>query len=128
MSLTDDLVREALTDITIKLLNANVIPWDDIILAIKTHGLVLDVTKFTLTNPEVRQGLASFVLELIPGLIRSGSLTTKQVVEQLNIETQRPFPGKGEGKDLRDPRIQPLGPFPDEEFPHDHHEKTTSKL
>lgn len=41
MSLTDDLVREALTDITIKLLNADVIPWDDIILAIKLMVLFL---------------------------------------------------------------------------------------
>ena len=48
MSLTDPRVRLGMIDMTIRLLNAEVIPWDDIFLALKRHGLAIDVIKFTL--------------------------------------------------------------------------------
>ena len=66
MSLTDPRVRLGMIDMTIRLLNAEVIPWDDIFIALKRHGLAIDVIKFTFTDAQTRVGLAAFVIELLP--------------------------------------------------------------
>ena len=81
MSLTDPRVRLGMIDMTIRLLNAEVIPWDDIFIALKRHGLAIDVIKFTFTDAQTRVGLAAFVIELLPALVTSGALDLRQILE-----------------------------------------------
>ena len=83
MSLTDPLVRRSLTDVTARLLKARVVPWDDIFIALRRHGLAFEVVEFTLTNAETRAGLASFVVELLPRLVNAGSITPGQLLDTI---------------------------------------------
>ncbi|CAH6722493.1 hypothetical protein CLIB1444_09S04786 [[Candida] jaroonii] len=82
-SLTDDQVRQGIIDMTIQLLQANVIPWEEIFNALKNSGLAVDVIKFLLTDPESRSGTVSLVLELLPKLLEQGIISFKDVLERI---------------------------------------------
>ncbi|CCE78878.1 Piso0_000912 [Millerozyma farinosa CBS 7064] len=69
MSLTDDDVRPAITQLTIDLIEADVIPYKEIFEALKSSGLAVDVVKKSVTDPETREGLVEFTKELIKGLV-----------------------------------------------------------
>lgn len=89
MSLTDDEVRPIIVDITIDLIEADVIPYEEIFEALKDSGLAVDVVKFILTDPETRQGLIDFIKELIPQLISSGELDFAYVNLLQDLSIQR---------------------------------------
>lgn len=102
MSLTDPRVRLGMIDMTIRLLNAEVIPWDDIFIALKRHGLAIDVIKFTFTDAQTRVGLAAFVVELLPALVNSGALNLRQILEtvpRLQEELIKMYNGKHNSSD-----------------------------
>lgn len=88
MALTDCDVRPAIIDILIELLEADVIPWEDIFEALKDSGLAVDVINELFTDPETREGLVQFTAELIPDLLASGALSGKDfcVVPSAHIQ------------------------------------------
>lgn len=88
MALTDCDVRPAIIDILIELLEADVIPWEDIFDALKDSGLAVDVINELFTDPETREGLVQFTAELIPDLLASGALSGKDfcVVPSAHIQ------------------------------------------
>lgn len=77
MALTDCDVRPAIIDITIQLIEADVIPYEEIFVALKDSGLATDVIEHLFTDPETREGLVAFTTELIPELLESGALSGK---------------------------------------------------
>lgn len=82
-SLTDYEVRQGLIDITIQLLKADVIPWEEIFNALKDSGLAVDVIKFLLTDSESRSGTVDLVLELLPKLLELGVISFKDILERI---------------------------------------------
>lgn len=64
MSLEDDDVRAGLTDITVDLLEAGVIPYYDIFAALKESGLAVEVAGATLTDPDTREGALALAREV----------------------------------------------------------------
>ena len=66
MSLEDDDVRAGLTEITIDLLEADVIPYYEIFEALKESGLAVEVAKSTLTDPETREGAREVIRSQLP--------------------------------------------------------------
>lgn len=69
LSLTDAEVRAGVADITIELIRADVIPYQEVFQGLQQSGLALDVVKFSLTDAETRLGLVELVLELVPQLV-----------------------------------------------------------
>lgn len=84
MSLTDDETRAAVADITIDLIEADVIPYHEVFTALKTSGLATDVIKFAITDDETRQGLIKLVIELVPQLLESGVLDPLIILQQVS--------------------------------------------
>ncbi|EGW32229.1 uncharacterized protein SPAPADRAFT_138221, partial [Spathaspora passalidarum NRRL Y-27907] len=80
MSLTDDEVRESVASITIELLRADVISWEEVFVALKDSGLAIDVVRFSLTDEETRNGLGELVKEILPDLLESGAIDPKDLV------------------------------------------------
>lgn len=68
-SLTDAEVRAGVADITIELIRADVIPYQEVFQALQKSGLALDVVKFSLTDADTRLGLVLLVVELVPQLV-----------------------------------------------------------
>lgn len=77
MSLTDDEVRQAITHITLDLLESGAIPWEEVFSALKDSGLAVDVVKLSVEDPATRHGVALLVQELLPQLIKSGDYPPK---------------------------------------------------
>lgn len=73
-SLTDPQVRAGVADITVELIDARVIPYDEVFEALMSSGMAIDVVRYSLTDQETRSGLVQLVIELIPELFRSGVL------------------------------------------------------
>lgn len=77
MSLTDDEVRESITQITVDLLESGAIPWEEVFTALKDSGLAVDVVKQSVEDPTTRHGVALLIQELLPQLIKSGDYPPK---------------------------------------------------
>lgn len=69
LSLTDAEVRAGVADITIELIRADVIPYQEVFHGLQQSGLALDVVKFSLTDAETRLGLVDLLMELVPQLV-----------------------------------------------------------
>ncbi|SGZ56089.1 CIC11C00000002794 [Sungouiella intermedia] len=69
LSLTDEEVRAGVADITIELIRADVIPYNEVFRALQESGLALDVVRFSLTDSDTRLGLVQLVMELVPQLV-----------------------------------------------------------
>ncbi|CUM63391.1 uncharacterized protein PRCAT00000965001 [Priceomyces carsonii] len=91
MSLTDDEVRPEIVNVTIDLLEADVIPWEEIFQALKDSGLAVDVIKNLLTDPETREGAVEFTVELIRELLTSEVLTVDELMKAIP-ERNKPTP------------------------------------
>lgn len=83
MSLTNEDIRAALIDMTIQLLEADVIPYEDIFYALKDSGLALQVVGFSLQDDCTRRGLGKLIVELIPELINSGALDPRDIIRRI---------------------------------------------
>ncbi|KAK6457046.1 uncharacterized protein RJT20DRAFT_134338 [Scheffersomyces xylosifermentans] len=80
MSLTDDKVRASIVDITVDLIEADVIPYEEIFVALKDSGLAIDVIKASVLDPETRAGVVALITELIPDLLKSGAISPKDLL------------------------------------------------
>lgn len=79
MSLTDESVRESIVAVTVELIDAEVIPYEEIFDALVDSGLALDVVRFALTDEDTRDGLVQLIVDLIPELLESEALRDVEI-------------------------------------------------
>lgn len=84
MTLTNEKTRAAIIDIAINLIEADVIPYEEIFDALKDSGLAIQVVGFSLKDECTRKGLVKLIVELIPELISSGALSPKEILRLIN--------------------------------------------
>ncbi|CAK7895459.1 hypothetical protein CAAN1_12S04698 [[Candida] anglica] len=84
MSLTDDEVRPAITEITIDLIEADVIPYEEVFVALKDSGLAVDVIRNILLDPETREGAVLLIREMVPELMKPTPVTSLNSIESIH--------------------------------------------
>jgi len=81
MTLTEYKTREATVKLIVELLEADIIPYEEIFEALNESGIVLLVTKFSLTDEETREGLGKLILQILPVLLKTNDVDSNVVIE-----------------------------------------------
>lgn len=84
MSMTNEKIRASLIDMTIDLIEADVIPYEEIFTALKDSGLAIEVVGFSLKDECTRKGLGKLIIEMIPELLASGALSPTDLLSLIN--------------------------------------------
>lgn len=97
-SLTDDEVRHLVAELTIEILKADVIPYEEVFRALKESGLAQSIVDETLTDKATRRGLVKLIVELTPQLVELGIISGADLTKSL----AKGLPGKlANVKDLK---------------------------